>query len=91
MTHIMEMHTKCGDVAKQSGKKDLFPENMTERQIKKAILEAYSKAKRIRTQSGDSNKVLVRGQADGMTIEMWVNKATKLIETAYPIKGGVSL
>ncbi|MFS9065819.1 EndoU domain-containing protein [Streptococcus timonensis] len=91
MTHIMDMHTKCGDVAKQSGKKDLFPENMTERQIKKAILEAYSKAKRIRTQSGDSNKVLVRGQADGMTIEMWVNKATKLIETAYPIKGGVSL
>ena len=91
MTHIMDMHTKCGDVAKQSGKKDLFPENMTERQIKKAILEAYSKAKGIRTQSGDSNKVLVRGQADGMTIEMWVNKATKLIETAYPIKGGVSL
>lgn len=91
MTHIMDIHTKCGDVAKQSGKKDLFPENMTERQIKKAILEAYSKAKRIRTQSGDSNKVLVRGQADGMTIEMWVNKATKLIETAYPIKGGVSL
>jgi rhs family protein (fragment) len=87
----MDIHTKCGDVAKQSGKKDLFPENMTERQIKKAILEAYSKAKRIRTQSGDSNKVLVRGQADGMTIEMWVNKATKLIETAYPIKGGVSL
>ena len=91
MTQIMNIHTKCGDVAKQSGKKDLFPENMTERQIKKAILEAYSKAKRIRTQSGDSNKVLVRGQADGMTIEMWVNKATKLIETAYPIKGGVSL
>ena len=91
MTHIMDIHTKCGDVAKQSGKKDLFPENMTERQIKKAILEAYSKAIRIRTQSGDSNKVLVRGQADGMTIEMWVNKATKLIETAYPIKGGVSL
>ena len=91
MTHIMDMHTKCGDAAKQSGKKDLFPENMTERQIKKAILEAYSKAKRIRTQSGHSNKVLVRGQADGMTIEMWVNKATKLIETAYPIKGGVSL
>ena len=91
MTHIMDIHTKCGDVAKQSGKKDLFPENMTERQIKKAILEAYSKAKRIRTKSGDSNKLLVRGQADGMTIEMWVNKATKLIETAYPIKGGVSL
>lgn len=91
MTHIMDRHTKCGDVAKHSGKKDLFPENMTERQIKKAILEAYSKAKRIRTKSGDSNKLLVRGQADGMTIEMWVNKATKLIETAYPIKGGVSL
>ena len=29
MTHIMDIHTKCGDVAKQSGKKDLFPENMT--------------------------------------------------------------
>ena len=54
MTHIMDRHTKCGDVAKQSGKKDLFPENMTERQIKKAILEAYSKAKRIRTQRGVS-------------------------------------
>lgn len=36
MTHIMDMHTKYGDVAKQSGKKDLFPENMTERQIKKS-------------------------------------------------------
>jgi hypothetical protein len=30
---------------------------------------------------------LVRGLANGVTIEMWVNKATKAIETAYPVGG----
>lgn len=37
----------------------------------------------IGTQGPD--KVLVEGQAGVMTIEMWVNTATRAIETAYPV------
>lgn len=47
MTHIMDIHTKCGDVAKQSGKKDLFPEKMTERQIKKQFLKHIQRPKEL--------------------------------------------
>ena len=48
------------------------------------IKTAYSNAKKIKTQ-GDRIKVV--GQAkDGTVIEIWVNKVTKVIESAYPIK-----
>ena len=48
------------------------------------IKTAYKNGKRVKTQ-GDRIKVV--GQAkDGTVIEIWVNKATKVIETAYPLK-----
>jgi hypothetical protein len=31
------------------------------------------------------NKVLVRGKVNGIDVEMWVDTATKTIETAYPV------
>ena len=33
----------------------------------------------------DHASVRMRGQANGLTIEMWVNRETKEIETAYPV------
>lgn len=55
---------------------------MTPKQIERAIKDAYGQCKKIQTQ-GD--RVKVRGTSDGLTIDMWVNTRTKVIETAYPI------
>lgn len=49
--------------------------------MKKAVREAYSNVKVVETQ-GD--RVLGRGTSGNMSIEMWINKQTKEIETAYP-------
>jgi len=54
---------------------------MSDDQIERTVRQAYRMGGKIKTQ-GD--RVLVRGTANGMTIEMWVNKSTKVIETAYP-------
>lgn len=60
--------------------KDLFPNNMSQKQIKKAITNAYKHGKKVKTQG---NRVKIRGKSSGMTIEMLVNIRTKEIETAY--------
>ncbi|MBW7453040.1 polymorphic toxin-type HINT domain-containing protein [Paenibacillus sepulcri] len=82
MEHIISGHTKDGFRATQSKLKDLFPDNMNDSQIEKAVRDAYSNSSKLQTQ-GD--RVLVRGQSNGLTIEIWVNKSTKIIETAYPV------
>ena len=80
MGHIVSGHTSTGGRAIQSGIKDLFPSNMTEKQIKNAVLNAYKNGKKVLTQ-GDRVKII--GKSGSSTIEMWVNTATKIIETAY--------
>lgn len=65
----------------KDSKKTLFPENMSHKDIEKAVREAYSNVKVVETQ-GD--RVLGRGTSGNMSIEMWINKQTKEIETAYP-------
>lgn len=65
----------------KDSKKTLFPENMSHKDIEKAVREAYSNVKVIKTQ-GD--KVLGQGTSGNMSIEMWINKKTKEIKTAYP-------
>ena len=57
---------------------------MTKKAVGGAVRGAYKNVyKKLKTQ-GD--RVLVRGKTDGgMIVEMWVNTATKTIETAYPI------
>ncbi|URN93500.1 MAG: EndoU domain-containing protein [Candidatus Pristimantibacillus lignocellulolyticus] len=83
MAHIISGHTVGGSRAKQSGRKDIFPSNMNKSLIEKTVRDAYKNASKVQTQ-GD--RILVRGKANGIKIEMWVNKKTKAIETAYPIK-----
>jgi hypothetical protein len=56
-------------------------------QIERTIRSADKDARLIRTQA-DGIRKLVRGEANGLTVVMWVNTATKQIETAYPTAGG---
>lgn len=81
MVHIASGHMKGGP--RVSAAKDLFPESMSAAQVERAVRQAYRFAgDRLATQ-GD--RVLVQGQGGGLTIRMWVNRATKTIETAYPV------
>ena len=82
MKHIKDRHMKGGKTAKQSGKKNIFPETMSERKIQKTVKESYRNGKRVGSQPPD--RVKVRGEYDGVKVEMWVNVKTKELETAYP-------
>ncbi|MBO0799984.1 MAG: EndoU domain-containing protein, partial [Blastocatellia bacterium] len=91
MDEVISGHTRTGDRYVQGVKagkevpKDLFPDDMNEKQIRSAILDAYAHSKIITSQGARGERVMVRGiTKDGMIIEMWVNKETKMIETAYP-------
>jgi hypothetical protein len=77
--HIVTGHTAGG--ARAGAAKALFPSGMSEAQIERAVREAYRFGEKVATQ-GD--RVLMQGQSGGLTIEMWVNKSTRTIETAYP-------
>jgi hypothetical protein len=85
--HVLDGHMAGGRRLSQSqlggGSKDVFPSQMTEEQIEKAVRSAYKNVvNKLHTQ-GD--RVLLQGISDsGIQIEMWLNKATKTIETAYP-------
>ena len=78
--HIASGHMSGG--SRVSSLKTLFPSHMTKGQIEKVVREAYRHGEKI---SAQGEKVLVRGEAGGLKIEMWVNRTTKTIETAYPI------
>jgi len=68
------------------GKKDVFPANMTDKQIFKAVKEAYENSKKVETQELFGQKrVRLIGESNGMKIEMWVNLTDNILETAYPI------
>ena len=85
MEHILDRHTPCGLTAiarlKAGKDNDVFPQEMTEQQIEKAVKEAYSNVKIL---SSQGDRVLARGESGNMVIEVWINKSTKIIETAYP-------
>ena len=72
--------------ARVSPNKGIF-HGMTDRQVERAIRDAYNSGKRMTTQTDPSGvtRVKVRGQGGGYTIEMWVNTTNKVLETAYPI------
>lgn len=80
LQHILSGHSHGG--YRVSSAKTVFPSEWSERQIESAILAAYRSGKRVITQG---NRVKVKGDSHGMTIEMWVNMETKTIETAYPV------
>ena len=79
MDHIVSGHLAGGKRA--SPMKSLFPEGWTPKDVERAVRSAYKNAKTLSTQG---NRVLVAGICDRLRIEMWVNKLTRTIETAYP-------
>ena len=80
--HIFSGHMEGGSRAVQSGEKSLFPNLWGEDGVKDAVEEAYKNGKKIMTQD---DRILLRGTGRGTTIDMWVNTATKMVETAYPV------
>lgn len=60
---------------------------MNAKGIESAMREAYSGARKIGTQGAD--RLVLEGKGAGLTIEMWFNKATNTIETAYPVTRSV--
>ncbi len=89
--HLINNHTVTGQGYQQSismgGRKDVFPANMSEKQIFKAVREAYESSKKVETQHlfGEKRVRLV-GNSKDLTIEMWINLTDNILETAYPIK-----
>lgn len=79
MPHILERHIPGAPYA---AGRTLFPERMSESAIERAVRQAYRYGE---TVGGQGERVMVRGTAAGLKIEIWVNKTTKTIETAYPV------
>lgn len=78
-------HVKSGHVSggsRVSASKTLFPSAWSDGELSSTIRSAYANGSHVASQG---ERLLVRGQANGFTIEMWVNKTTKTIETAYPV------
>ena len=59
-----------------------FPSTMNETSVLRAIREAYESGTKVAVQGTERIKLI--GQGAGFTIEMWFNKVTRTIETAYP-------
>lgn len=90
--HFLNNHTVNGKGYLQSiaagGRKDLFPERMSDKQIFKAVREAYENSKKVGTQidpiSGDKIVELIGHSSDGMKIRMYINLTLKQLDTAFP-------
>ncbi len=82
MEEVLTGHTKGGSRVMRNSRKDLFYDGMTEKQIEKAIRNAYRYGRRIGSQP--PHRVKVSGPFGNKRIEMWVNTKAKEIETAYP-------
>jgi RHS repeat-associated protein len=80
--HIAERHVVGGPFT--SGR-SLFPVMMNKASIMRAIQQAYRSASTVAVQG---ERVLLRGAGGGLQIEMWYNRVTKVIETAYPVVSG---
>ncbi|PBQ30217.1 hypothetical protein CNR22_00070 [Sphingobacteriaceae bacterium] len=83
MKEVSSGHMTGGSRIAENSKKDIFPTMMNENQVKTAIFQAYNNIHTIVKKQGE--KYLIQGTTKtGMEIEMWFNKTTKEIETAYP-------
>jgi Bacterial EndoU nuclease len=83
MDHILDRHTASGQTYVRSGIKDKFPDYMADGEIESTIRQAYRRSSVAGPSQGD--RVFLRGSANGLNLEMWVNKRTNTIETAYPV------
>jgi Bacterial EndoU nuclease len=80
MAHIAERHIPGGPL---TAGRTVFPRTMSEKGVLRAIREAYQSSTKVGVQGTD--RILLQGRGAGLTIEMWFNKVTNTIETAYPI------
>ena len=80
MKHIRDRHMPGGKDLAPGNKKDIFL-GMNEGQVERAVRNAYRQGTVMYSQ-GD--RVFVRGPFGNGNIEMWVNRATKEIESAWP-------
>ena len=88
---IRSKHTESGEKHKERMKnknrnkakdKDLWPDDISDKELEKAVREAYGKSK-VKERQGESVRVEGKSKDYG-TVEMWVNTQTKTIETAWP-------
>ncbi|MFE2159919.1 RHS repeat-associated core domain-containing protein [Streptomyces lydicus] len=83
MEHVVDRHTAEGRTYKQSGIKTKFPDFMSSRRVESTIRQAYRNAEVAGPSQGP--RIFLRGAAGGLTVEMWLNRETRMIETAYPV------
>jgi len=83
MKHILNSHTVGGSEATPD--KSLFPAHMDERQIEVTIRQAYAEGE---FSWPDGVHLWVTRKEAGLDMEMWVNTASKTVETAYPLHWG---
>jgi predicted secreted protein len=82
MDEVTSGHMVGGRRLAPGNNKDVFSADMSVSQVEKAIRQAYRKGVVVKTQ-GDRVKISDPFGKKGK-IDMWVNRATKEIETAYP-------
>lgn len=80
LEHILSGHTVGG--SRVSPLKDLFTPGMTSRQIERVIRQAYRRSRVAGPSQPD--RVFLSGIYQGVRYEMWVNKVTRQIESAWP-------
>ncbi|MCY6493943.1 RHS repeat-associated core domain-containing protein [Leptolyngbya sp. GGD] len=90
-THIYDRHSAWGKTAQQSGKKDVFWALTSEKQIQRAVKNAWKNREKIETQDNlitNERRMLYQGldPETGYVIEMWFSQETKMVETAYPVR-----
>lgn len=75
---------------KDGGRKTVFPEWMSGKQILNAIKDAYNNGKKVKTQFLDGEKVVtVEGTSNGLSIRIHINLDLSRIESAYTFTKGV--
>ena len=88
--HITDNHTAEGPGYRTSirdgGNKTKFPENWSQKDIDKAVREAYSNSREISSpQYNPEGKIrFLEGESGGVTIQMYYNANTQTIESAFP-------
>jgi len=81
MDHIASGHMVGGARLAPGNTKDVFPKDMSRDQVERAVRHAYRCGEVVGSKGG---RVLVRGPFGSGKIEMYVNKITKAIESAWP-------
>jgi len=92
--HIIDRHHPSGSVARLRLRQNpdyssnIF-HDLTEAQVERAVRRAWKNREKIKTQTNaviEETRIQYRGldPQSGYEIEMWQNKETKIVETAYP-------